>query len=398
MRSFYMAGRIARQLIKDRRTLALMFLAPLFVLFILYTVLNSSIGKPNVEAVGLSSELTKAFQNQANLRTVTGKAAALDDLRNRKTDAVVVFKDPDVTVYLEGTETSVTAAVKKAVSSALGSYSREHLQTTLQQQMKSQQKVLQLTIRSQLTQMLQKLTPYLRSKGIPAVSVPQLKLPKVQFQIKMTSSSFVYLNGSADMTTFNSIAAMMMGFFIFFFVFLIAGVSFLHERISGTLDRLLATPIRRYEIVMGYFFGFGAFVIVQTLIIQLFMVYVLRIPLKGNFLLVLLVNVLLASGSLALGTFLSAYARNEFQMIQFVPIVIVPQILFCGLFDLRGAPLWVLYLSKVFPLTYGADALTNIALRGRGFSDILTDLILMAAYTLLFLILNTLALKRYRKI
>ncbi|HEX3025660.1 MAG TPA: ABC transporter permease, partial [Clostridia bacterium] len=234
--------------------------------------------------------------------------------------------------------------------------------------------------------------------GSSSLRTPELTMPSVTFKLEVPQSRFIYLNGSDTMTAFDSIAAMMMGFFIFFFVFLIAGVSFLHERISGTMERLLATPIRRHEIVMGYFIGFGIFVVAQTLLIQLFMVYALHIPLKGNFLLVLLVNVLLASGSLSLGTFLSAFARNEFQMIQFIPIVIVPQILFCGLFDLRAAPLWVTVLSKLFPLTYGADALNSIALRGMGVSSIANDLAVMGVFTVLFLILNTLALKRYRKI
>lgn len=181
------------------------------------------------------------------------------------------------------------------------------------------------------------------------------------FELKMIDTDTKYIHGSDDMTTFNAIAPMMMGFFIFFFVFIMAGVSFLRERISGTLDRLLATPVKRIEIVYGYFLGFGIFVLVQTLVIQLFMIYCLKIDLEGNFFLVLLINVLLAAGSLALGTLLSAFARNEFQLFQFIPIVIVPQVLFCGLFDLRGAPTWVIVLSKIFPLTYAADALTMLS-------------------------------------
>ena len=109
-------------------------------------------------------------------------------------------------------------------------------------------------------------------------------------------------------------------------------------------------------------------------------------------------NILLAAGSLALGTLLSAFARNEFQLFQFIPIVIVPQVLFCGLFDLRGAPTWVIALSKIFPLTYAADALTDVVLREFDISYIYFDLIILVCYNVAFLALNSLALKKYRRL
>ena len=197
---------------------------------------------------------------------------------------------------------------------------------------------------------------------------------------------------------FDSIAPMMMGVFIFFFVFLLAGISFLRERISGTLERLMATPIKRWEIVMGYFLGFGVFVMIQTLLIQVFMIYGLGITIKGSPYVVLLINILLAAGSLSLGNLLSTFAKNEFQLIQFVPIVIVPQIMFCGIFSLREAPIWVQGLSKVFTLTYAADALAGVVFRGDTISNVGLDILILAGYAVLFIVLNTLALKKYRKL
>lgn len=112
----------------------------------------------------------------------------------------------------------------------------------------------------------------------------------------------------------------------------------------------------------------------------------------------LLINVLLAAGSLSLGTLLSTFAKNEFQLIQFIPIVILPQILFCGIFSLREAPLWVKVLSKAFPLTYGADALTEVVLRGGTLTKVFLDVAILAGYAILFILLNTLALKKYRRL
>lgn len=204
--------------------------------------------------------------------------------------------------------------------------------------------------------------------------------------------------GANNMTLFESLSPMLMGFFIFFFVFLIAGVSFLRERISGTLERILSTPLKRSEIVFGYFLGFGLFVVLQTIIIQVFTFYVLDIPIKGNFFTVLLVNLVLAAGSLSLGTFLSSFAKNEFQLFQFIPVIIVPQIMFCGIFDLTEAPIWVRFLSKVFPMTYGAEALKDVIIKGSTLSQVSINIFILLAYAVLFLMLNILALKKYRNI
>lgn len=350
------AGRVIRQLVKDKRTLMLLFVAPLFVIFLLYTVLNSAAGRPRVEAIGLPDDLKTAIAEQADVTVAANLGDALDTLQSRQTDAVVTLAGSTVTAHVEGSQTAVTASVKKALATAIGNYTK--------------------------------------SRALGAAGQQMQERPGLSF----TDVTYAYLNGSDSMTTFDSISALLMGFFIFFFVFIIAGIAFLRERISGTLERLLATPVRRYEIVFGYFLGFGVFVLMQTLLIQLFMVYALSIALKGNFLLVLLTNILLAAVSLSLGTLLSAFARNELQLFQFIPIVIVPQIIFCGMFSLRGAPGWVIVLSKVFPLTYAADALENVAFRGLGFAVIAPDLLILFGYMALFLLLNTLALKKYRRI
>jgi ABC-2 type transport system permease protein len=190
----------------------------------------------------------------------------------------------------------------------------------------------------------------------------------------------------------------MMGFIIFFLIFLLAGIAFLRERISGTLERVMATSIHRSQLVLGYFFGFGAFAALQTIVIQVYLTYVLGIHTNTDFLLVLLINLTIAATSLSMGTLFSAFARNEFQLFQFIPIVIIPQVMFCGLFNLREAPMVLQYLAKIFPLSYGADALRNVMLRNQGFADIYPELLVMLGFTALFLALNIRALRKYRSI
>lgn len=391
MRCFTISGRVIRQVLKDRRTLALLFIAPVLVIFLLYTILTAEPGKPQVQAVGLPSDLQSAISEDADVTAASSLSAALDQLKSRRTDAVITYADPTVTVYVEGTQNAVTASVKKALSSAIGAYSKAHAEAGAKAKMEAQKQKILEQVQTQWN-LLQ------RSGGQSPGPAPEFQISETDLSLSLAKIQYAYLNGSDNSSAFDNIAPLMMGFFIFFFVFLIAGVAFLRERISGTLERLLATPVRRYELVFGYFLGFGAFVFLQTLLIQFYMVNALHIALKGNFALVLLTNLLLAAGSLSLGILLSAFARNELQLFQFIPLVIVPQILFCGLFSLRGAPAWVLVLSKVFPLTYAADALTDVALRGLGLGTILPDLLILSGYMALFLILNTLVLKKYRKI
>lgn len=354
MKTFSVAKRLIKQIGRDKRSIGLLFIAPIFVLFLLSLILTASTSKPNIDVVSVPTQLTAELKKNANIAEVKSKEQAMANLKSRKSDAYIIFNNNSPVVTIEGASPTLS-------------------------------KLVIITINKGLTEnMLSSLKP-LQAKS-PGGVIPAIK-PEIKF-----------LYGSLGSSTFDSIAPLLMGFFIFFFVFLIAGISFLRERISGTLDRILATPLKRSEIVLGYFFGFGLFVTIQTLIIQLFMVYGLKISNSGSFWSVLVINLILAAGSLSLGTLLSSFARNEFQLFQFIPLVIVPQILFSGIFDLREAPLWVITLSKIFPLTYAAEALRDIMVRGYGLLDVWIPTIILLGYAVLFIVLNILVLKKYRRI
>ncbi len=175
-----------------------------------------------------------------------------------------------------------------------------------------------------------------------------------------------YLHGSSDMGTFDYFGPVLLGFFVFFFVFLIAGVSFLRERTTGTLERLLASPLRKWEIVMGYVVGFGIFTMIQSTIIAAYAIYVLGMMMEGAFGYVLLITLLLALTALTLGILLSSFANNELQMMQFIPIIVIPQIFFSGLFNLDTISKWLSWVGPFTPLYYAADALRDIMVRGYG--------------------------------
>ena len=208
-------------------------------------------------------------------------------------------------------------------------------------------------------------------------------------------SDVKYIYGYQDMSIFDRIGSILIGFLIFFFVFLVAGISFLQERTAGTLEKLLSTPIRRWEIVVGYVFGFGVITVVQSLVISFYVVHVLNVMNIGSLLYVLIITFFTAMVALTLGILLSTAANNEFQMVQFIPIVVVPQVFFTGLFEL--SPIWK-SVGKIMPLYYTAHALEEVMTRGHGILDIYKDLLIMMSLSVFFMILNIFLLKRYRRI
>jgi ABC-2 type transport system permease protein len=182
---------------------------------------------------------------------------------------------------------------------------------------------------------------------------------------------------------------------ILFFGFLITGISFLRERTQGTLERLMLAPVSRMDIVAGYLLGLVLFALLQTLIMFFYMVYVLDITYRGDLWQILIFQVLIAIVAVSMGTFFSAFARNEFQMIQFIPLVIVPQVFISGLFiPVKELPVVLEWIAKFLPLTYGVEGIKALMQQGQSLLDIGKDIGILAAFAAGFLILASLTLKK----
>ncbi len=182
---------------------------------------------------------------------------------------------------------------------------------------------------------------------------------------------------------------------ILFFGFLITGISFLRERTQGTLERLLASPISKMDVVAGYLLGLLLFALIQTLIMFFYMVYVLGIHYRGDIWQILIFQILIGINAVCLGTFFSAFARNEFQMIQFIPLVIIPQVFVSGLFiPVNQLPVVLEWASKFMPLTYGVEGIRALMLQGQSLLDIGTDIGVLVAYAVVLLGLAALTLKQ----
>ena len=198
-----------------------------------------------------------------------------------------------------------------------------------------------------------------------------------------------------DKSVLDNAAPGILAALILFFGFLITGISFLRERTQGTLERLMASPMSRMDIVAGYLLGLLLFALIQTLIMFFYMIYVLDISFQGDLWQILVFQVLMGVNAVCLGTFFSAFARNEFQMIQFIPLIIVPQIFLSGLFiPVSQLPAVLEWVSKFLPLTYGVEGIKALMVQGQSLLDIGKDIGVLAGYAAGLLILAALTLRR----
>ncbi|MFL1696345.1 ABC transporter permease [Weissella kandleri] len=363
MRIWSIAKRVLKELLRDKRTLALMFLAPLLVLSLMKVIFNTSSDvTTNVGTIGVPTELAQNLQANQNmyLTRYRSEHAANQALQDQKLDAIIEAHNQDFKLTYANVDASKTAMVKNSFKAAQMKQNMEFMQNKLQ--------------------------TFAQMSGgqMPVMTKSQIQN--------------VYVYGDAKTTYFDKIVPILMGFFVFFFVFLISGMALLKERTTGTLGRLLATPVRRSEIVFGYMVSYGTLAVLQTLVIVSFTIWFLKVELVGSILGVIGINILLALVALAFGILMSTFAKSEFQMMQFIPLVVVPQIFFSGLISLDSMADWLRIIADFMPLKYAGHSLTQIIMSGDRIGNIWLDIVVLGLFLVILTWLNILGLKRYRKV
>jgi ABC-2 type transport system permease protein len=317
--------RLLQQFRRDRRTLALLFVAPIVILGLLGYLIRGSASAPTVGIANedqgpLGTTVAAALARSSSITTSSVQAPDGDSkLKDGSLAAYIVFP-PDFSaqaqggtiapeVHLEGSQPGTTAPVLQALQQALIS---------------------------------------LGAQG------------SVHVQPRVT-----YLYGGPGFDTLDYFGAAFIGLVVFFLVFVVTIVSFLNERSQGTLERLMASPLRRGEIVLGYMLGFAVLALIQAAEVLIFALAVLKVHNAGNVALIFGIEALMAIAAVNLGIFLSMFARTEFQAVQFIPLVIVPQFLLSGiLFPVSSEPKPLQILSDVLPLTYAVNGLRDVMVRG----------------------------------
>lgn len=197
--------------------------------------------------------------------------------------------------------------------------------------------------------------------------------------------------------TFDRVGPLMLGFFPFMLMFVITSIAVLRERTQGTLERLMASPIGRGDVLLGYGVAFTFVALVQAAISMTVGIGLLGMPNRGGLPLTFVVVAGQALLGIALGLFLSAFARTEFQAVQFLPAVVSPQFFLAGLLvPVERLPRWLEVVARALPLTYAFEALNRIMLRGLGLRDgrVALDLAVIFGAAALFLAAGAVTLRR----
>ena len=369
------ARRIAEGFRRDHRSLALLFVAPLFVTALLGWVLRGSVaGTIDLAVAGAPAALVEALETAAADPDldVEIRIEATDDVDAAR--AAVRDGDADVALIVSGSGASIglTIVTQGADPTAEGS------------QLGAVQALISAAAGSLLP--------------VPGAAMPDI------------SRETIYLSPDADQL--DALAPVFLGIFAYFFVFILTGISFLRERVGGTLERLLATPVTRAEIVLGYSIGFSLFAAVQVVVLTLFILAKVEVPALGPIpaftigldvqtagspAIAFVVALLMAIGAVNLGIFLSTYARTELQIVQFIPLVILPQALLGGVFwPVERLPDVLQAIAHVLPVTYAVDALREVMIKGADFgsSVVQLDLAVLVGIAILFVVLGAATIKR----
>jgi ABC-2 type transport system permease protein len=194
---------------------------------------------------------------------------------------------------------------------------------------------------------------------------------------------------------FSATAPALLAVFPFAIMFIVTSVTTLRERTTATLERLMTMPIGKFDLLLGYALAFGVVALLQVLVATGISLTWLGLEIDGSVWLLLLIAVLDALLGTALGLLASAFARTEFQAVQLMPAIVMPQVLLCGLFTPRETMTPVLeWLSNVMPLSYAVDALAQVTRSGDIDGTLVRNLVIVASCALLALVLGAATLPR----
>jgi ABC-2 type transport system permease protein len=207
--------------------------------------------------------------------------------------------------------------------------------------------------------------------------------------------ALLYFMFDGQERTFDRVALIMLGVFPFVIMFLITSIAMLRERTTGTLERLFTTPVGKLDLLFGYGIAFGIVAALQATVAAGVAYFLFDLQTAGDPWLVILIAVANAVLGVALGLLCSAFARTEFQAVQFMPVVAVPQLLLCGLFVARDQMAgWLQAISDVLPLSYSVQALTEVGANAEATGTMWRDLVIVVGAVVLALALGAATLRR----
>jgi len=377
-----LARRVITQVFRDKRTVALVVFVPMLMLYLGAALFRA---EPTPIPLGVVNEDKGVIILPIN-KIVVGESIT-DELAKSDVFKLIVLNRIELTRSLtNGTVQGVVVFPEEFSSEFLKNH-----QAALDLRLEGSNPTKSATITALVTEAAMKALAGLVTKniGLPGTLSGEgdTSLPVI---VELS-----YLYGGKQFDTMDYIAPVYIGLLGLFFSFLLTCISFLRERTQGTMERLLATPTTHLEIVLGYIMGLGLFAIIQAVVILLYTVLVLNIHYVGNLVLLFLVAALLAVVGVSQGIVASVFARNEFQVLQFIPLLIFPQVLLGGtLWAVEDLPTYLQPLAQMMPLTYANQALRDIMLKGWGLSEIWPNLVILLGFIALFIVVGALMTRR----
>ncbi|MGZ4848709.1 MAG: ABC transporter permease [Halobacteriota archaeon] len=370
-RAFAVTKRVLRDLKNDRRQLALIFIAPLLVISIFGVAFTGSVKDVRVVVVNgdtpvgnssLSDKIISNFDTSVlNVAYANSESDAVGQVQNGSASAAIVFP---------------SHFTQSVVARASGQTSVPPANTTI-------------------TLLADKSNPNVSDPIIATVNTAVAQTIQGlgrQAPVSVDSSNAVY---GANAQFIDFFAPGIICIAVWQLTTLLTLISFVGERTSGTLFRLLASPLKESELVAGYAVAFGIIGIAQSAVLLSAAVILFHVTIVGDVLLAFGVIALLALVSEGLGIMLSSFARREAQAIQFLPIVVLPAFLLSGVFwPIQAIPEWLRPVSYILPTTYAVEAVRSVILRGWGLDKIYPDVIALLIFAGVFLVLATILLRR----
>jgi ABC-2 type transport system permease protein len=378
-----LARRVMRQVLRDRRIVALLVVVPMLVLTLGAILFRS---EPAPVPLGIVNE-DRGLTTPLTGKLVIGKLV-VGELASGDTFELIALDPGEADDALRDGTVQAVLVLPEGFSVEF----QKNRQAVLDLRLEGSNPSRSMMITARVTEAAMKAVAGLAAAemGLPGSASAGGGEAKLPVTVDAT-----YLFAGPEFDTMDFIAPVYIAFLALFFVFLLACVAFLRERSQGTMERLLATPATRLEVVLGYMLGLGLFALVQVAIILFFTVWVLKIHYLGSLALLFLIVALLAIVGVSMGILASVFARTEFQVIQFIPLLIIPQALLSGLFwAVEEMPGYLQPLAYIMPLTYANRALRDVMLKGWGMAEIWPNLLILCGFAVLFIALGALLTRR----
>lgn len=387
MKIHWIALRVIQEIVRDRRTLAFFLIVPLVVMSLVYYALTEDeIARVGVVCRGgmrlFEADLVSALEEEDSIEVVpldipdeeTNPIRLKNRIKqlliNKKAEGILYMgeqllidrfdgKEGTIDVYVEGSRPTMTASVFSAIASSM-----DDLAASM---------------------------PVVIDASCSAFCANSVN-------IKPMNMEKHYLYGSEDYRVIDFFLPVFPPFFVFFFTFIISTITFQRERVRGTLERLMIAPVSFSQVILGYIGGFFIFCGLQAAIVLTFIISLLGFTITVYQLIaIILLTVMMMLISLVIGLFASFMAANEFQALQFIPLVILPQIFLSDLiWNIEGFPKIFQWISMFLPLTHANVAMRNVLLKNQHIWQSWPQLTALSGFFFAFLVFLLLAARRFR--